>query len=299
MGALPKVSVCVIAYNHGLYIEKCLESIVAQEVDFCFEVIVADDCSTDATRIIINDYIKRYPGVVRAIFHEANVGVCENYKSAHDAARGEYVAHCDGDDYWYPGKLKQQVKVLDDDPSAVQCWACADVVDDNGNKVKLFPSRLARLIYPRLISSNDIALSYALVGQHSTQLYRRSARPVVHLKNYLDYWVAFNLSLKGKSIYLKSVLGAYRFTSSPSITRNTNSKKKAVDYLAQHLVDIYKGDPRYGVYVKANLYCRLFFSKLKGHDVSELKLALNELRRERLSVFLFLKSLAYFTVQKI
>lgn len=299
MSVVPKVSVCIITYNHEGYIGACLSSILAQVVDFQFEIIIADDCSSDKTREVICDFVERYPGRIKTIFHERNVGVCANYKSAHDAALGEYVAHCDGDDFWYSGKLAKQVETLDVNPGAVQCWTCANVVDDGGKVIRLFPSKLGRIFYPKIISSKNIALSYALVGQHSTQLYRRNVRPVVDLDEYLDYWVAFNLSRHGESIYLKEVLGAYRFTTTPSITRNTNAKKKAVDYLARHLLDVYRIDPSYGIYVKSNLMCRLLFSKLKGHDVSEVKFSLDNLSHVKFSFFLFLKSFFYFLVQKI
>lgn len=299
MSVVPKVSVCIITYNHEGYIGACLSSILAQVVDFEFEIIIADDCSSDKTREVICDFIERYPGRIKTIFHERNVGVCANYKSAHDAALGEYVAHCDGDDFWYSGKLAKQVETLDVNPGAVQCWTCANVVDDSGKVIRLFPSKLGKIFYPKIISSKNIALSYALVGQHSTQLYRRKVRPVVDLDEYLDYWVAFNLSRHGESIYLKEVLGAYRFTTTPSITRNTNAKKKAVDYLARHLLDVYRIDPSYGIYVKSNLMCRLLFSTLKGHDVSEVKFSLDNLSHVKFSFFLFLKSSFYFLVQKI
>ncbi|AGZ34126.1 cell wall biosynthesis glycosyltransferase-like protein [Pseudomonas sp. VLB120] len=293
------MSVCIITYNHERYIASCLESVIGQKVKFPFEIIVADDFSTDATRQIIDSYVEKYPNLIRAIYHEANVGVCANYKAAHDAAQGDYVAHCDGDDYWYADKLQTQVEVFDRNPGVVQCWTCADIVDDEGKKLKIFPSRLARAVYPRTVNSKDIALSYALVGQHSTQMYRRSARPAINDEEYLDYWVAYNLSLRGASLYLKSVNGAYRLTASPSVTRNTSSKKKAVDYLARHLVSIYELDSTYGVYVKANLITRFLFSRIKNHDVSEIKTSLRQLKGVRVHWLLCLKSFFYFLVQKI
>lgn len=296
---IPKVSVCIITYNHERYIASCLESVVNQKVDFAFEVIVADDFSTDSTRQIIDCFVEKYPGLIRTIYHKNNVGVCANYKAAHDAARGSYVAHCDGDDYWYADKLQTQVRVFDHNPDVVQCWTCADVVDDKGKRLKNFPSGLAQTVYPNFLSSKDIALSYGLVGQHSTQMYRRSARPAININEYLDYWVAFNLSLKGVSVYLKSVNSAYRLTVSPSVTRNTSSNKKAVDYLARHLVAIYHMDSNYGVYVKANLMTRLLFSRIKKHDVSEIKASLKQLKGVSVNWLLFIKSIFYFLVQKI
>lgn len=293
-----KVSVCIITYNHEKYIRKCLESVLSQEVNFKIEVIVADDFSTDATRNIIVEFENKYPGVVRKIFHSKNIGVCANYKSAHAAAQGAYIAHCDGDDFWMEGKLDAQVRLLDESPDVAQCWTCADIVNDGGHKIGLFPSRLARLIYPRYISTDDIVLSYALVGQHSTQLYRATARRKLDEDNFLDYLIAFNLSLKGKTIYLKEVLSAYRSTNSPSVTRNSNKNKASVDLLAVHLLQISEDYPAYARHAKANLVCRLFFSTLRGHNVILLKQSLARMSKVRLSPFLLLKSCFYFLLQK-
>ena len=102
----PKVSVCVVTYNQKKYIRQCLQSIVDQEADFDFEVIVGDDCSEDGTREIVQEFVERYPGLVKAVLHEKNVGIVVNYRSVHDLARGEYIAHCDGDDLWLCIQIK-------------------------------------------------------------------------------------------------------------------------------------------------------------------------------------------------
>jgi len=119
----PKVSVCVITYNQEKYIRQCLQSIVDQETDFYFEVIVGDDCSTDGTRAIVQEFVERYPGVVKPIFQEKNIGGgVHNYLTVHKATRGEYIAHVDGDDYCLPGKLQAQADLLDDDPDCNLVW---------------------------------------------------------------------------------------------------------------------------------------------------------------------------------
>lgn len=294
-----KLSVCVVTYNQGNYIEECLESIIAQDIDFSIEVIVADDCSTDNTREIIDTLEYKYPNIIRKIYHSENIGPYENYKSAHHAARGEYVAHCDGDDFWYPNKLRRQVSVLDSDIDIVQCWTFANIVDDYGNVKKLFPSRFAKTLYPNIISTEDIVTSYALVGQHSTQLYRKSARKINDKEFFLDYWIAFNLSVSGKSIYLKEVLSAYRVTSQPSLTRNKNPKKPAVDYLSLHLYEIAKKHPQYAVKAKSNLLTRLFFSKIAGHNTDVLNIHLEKLEKHPINYFSLFKSSYWFLVEKL
>lgn len=76
--ANPKVSVCVVTYNQEKYIRQCLQSIVDQETNFLFEIIVADDCSTDGTAAIIRDFYHKYPSIIKSFFHYRNIGPAKN-----------------------------------------------------------------------------------------------------------------------------------------------------------------------------------------------------------------------------
>lgn len=113
----PVVSVSMVTYNHARWIGQAIESVVGQQTDFPFELIVAEDCSTDETRRIVLEYQKRYPQTVRVITSAHNVGVKRNAWRSHLACRGRYVAACEGDDYWHhPLKLQKQVDFLESHP---------------------------------------------------------------------------------------------------------------------------------------------------------------------------------------
>lgn len=133
MGA-PKVSVCVTTFNQEKYIEKCLKSVLSQEVDFDFEVIVGDDFSTDKTRQIIKG-ISELDRRVSAIFHSHNVGAAMNYALTHRCAMGEYVCHLDGDDLMLPGKLQAQVDLLEKNPNCVMSTHDMKMMDAEGNVI--------------------------------------------------------------------------------------------------------------------------------------------------------------------
>lgn len=297
---LPKVSVCVMTYNQENYIGECLQSIVDQQANFDFEVIVADDCSTDRTWQIVEEFAAKYPHLVIPVPHKKNVGVGLNYRSAHDRARGEYVAHCDGDDVWLPGKLAYQADLLDRNPAASQCWGCAYLIDDNGERLGVFPSRVARLLYPTTITAKDIALSYALVGQHSTQMYRRKFKfDFDTTKPVLDFWIAFNMALSGPAIYSKKLLSAYRMTRSPSMTRSQNRRRATVDFLAMHLADIINMYPQFAQSAKSNMLMRKFVSKLRGHDLEEISQKLSGINGVRVDWLDFARSISYFLMQKV
>lgn len=131
-----QVSVCVVTYNQENYIAECLDSLVSQETDFKFEIIVGEDCSTDDTRAIVQQYINKYPDIIKPIFHKQNVGAVENVKQVYIAAKGKYIAHMDGDDLACDGKLQAQFDILE---HRVSCDVCShDVVsiDSRGNPRK-------------------------------------------------------------------------------------------------------------------------------------------------------------------
>jgi len=128
----PLVSVIVLTYNHSAFIERCLSSILDQETDFDFEIIVSDDASIDGTAAIT----KRISHVVSWIHddvNEKNLGPARNFQTALSKSKGEFIAFCEGDDFWCdPLKLDKQVKLLQRDSSASLVYANYGKVDESG-----------------------------------------------------------------------------------------------------------------------------------------------------------------------
>lgn len=112
-----KVSVCITTYNVEKYIEQTLNSILSQKTSFKFEILIGDDCSTDNTRKILSAYKAKFPQIITLHFQEKNVGVNRNDYDLLYLAQGEYIAWCDGDDYWIDNyKLEKQVRFLESNP---------------------------------------------------------------------------------------------------------------------------------------------------------------------------------------
>jgi hypothetical protein len=113
MNAKPLASVQMFTYNHAPYIRRAVESVLSQRTDFPFELVIGEDCSTDGTREIVVDYHRWYPEIVRVVTSEQNVGMHRNVLRTQEACRGEFVAFCEGDDFWHdPAKLQIQVEFL-------------------------------------------------------------------------------------------------------------------------------------------------------------------------------------------
>lgn len=112
-----KVSVAMIAYNVGKYIEEAVESLLDQEVNFRVELVIGEDCSTDNTREIALKYQSLYPSIIKVLLPEKNQGLTPNCVATINACSGEYVALLDSDDYWTnEKKLQIQVDFLDANP---------------------------------------------------------------------------------------------------------------------------------------------------------------------------------------
>lgn len=120
----PKVSVIVCTYNQEATIARALDSILVQQVDFPYEIILADDCSSDSTPEICSQYASRYPHIIRLFLNQQNKGVVDNYFDCIEACRGEYIADLAGDDEWIdPQKLAKQAAVMEADSDIVLCHA--------------------------------------------------------------------------------------------------------------------------------------------------------------------------------
>jgi len=117
--AHPIVSVLMLTYNHAPYLADAIEGVLAQHTDFPIELLIADDASTDGTRDVAMRYQRERPDVIRVVTGEVNVGAYENGCRVMRRIRGEFVAFCEGDDYWTdPLKLQRQVDFLRAHPEA-------------------------------------------------------------------------------------------------------------------------------------------------------------------------------------
>ena len=106
----------MITYNHELYIKEAILGVLAQIINFDIELIVADDCSTDKTEAVVQEIVNTHPksSIIRYTRHSANKGMMPNFIWSMEQCKGEYIALCEGDDYWKdPYKLQKQINFLE------------------------------------------------------------------------------------------------------------------------------------------------------------------------------------------
>ena len=136
----PLVSVIVTTFNHEPYLAAALDAILSQRCDFGVEIIVGEDCSSDNTLAICRNYAEQHPDRIKLIASTENVGWRKNYRRCVEAASGQYVAFCDGDDYWCDEeRLAEQVALMEQNRNIGLCYTLAERRNEKGEIVGHFP----------------------------------------------------------------------------------------------------------------------------------------------------------------
>jgi glycosyltransferase involved in cell wall biosynthesis len=113
----PLVSVHIVTYNQIQYIRQAIDSVLNQKVNFNYEIIIGDDCSTDGTKEIIEYYANQYNDKIFPVYNNINKGFLENWKQTYLQCKGKYIAFLEGDDFWTDEyKLQKQVDFLEANP---------------------------------------------------------------------------------------------------------------------------------------------------------------------------------------
>jgi glycosyltransferase involved in cell wall biosynthesis len=135
----PTVSVCMITYGHEKFIEQAINGVLMQECDFEVELIIANDSSPDQTDDIIQNILENHPRAawIKYIKQEKNIGMMPNFIFAMKKCESEYIALCEGDDFWTdPLKLQKQVDFLEANPEYVMSGHDAYVVNEKGTQIR-------------------------------------------------------------------------------------------------------------------------------------------------------------------
>jgi glycosyltransferase involved in cell wall biosynthesis len=201
----------MITYNHEKFIEQSVESVMMQQTNFPYDLIISEDCSTDRTRGIVVGLQKKYPDRIRLLLPETNLGAKQNWLQNLQACDGEFIALLEGDDFWVsPDKLQQQVELLDKNPTFSACFARAEVITNGASsKPHSIPADNADrkvLTTEDLIEKNSIA---------TCSLLFRNVVPELDLDPFQslvmgDWPLNVLLSLRGPIGYSNKVMTAYR-----------------------------------------------------------------------------------------
>ncbi|MEQ8324242.1 MAG: glycosyltransferase [Vicingaceae bacterium] len=208
------VSVVVITFKHEQFIAKTLDSILAQKRDFDLEILIGEDCSPDSTRQICEDYQKKHSDIIRLLPSKENLGVNKNILRTISESKGDYVAFCEGDDYWIDQhKLQKQVDFLTENPLCFMSTHDAVVMQD-GKETGLYselPGNAMKGKYKRIFTTEDTFEGWFL---HTATLMHRNKKldyPSI-LYEAFSFDVAYIsiLSKHGTIGYIDQAMSCYR-----------------------------------------------------------------------------------------
>lgn len=223
-----KLTVWLSTYNQEPYVAQALDSILMQKTDFPFEIVAADDCSTDRTQEIILDYQKRYPDKIVTYFTPENMGGCRKLTNCIDLGlfRGDYLSYLEGDDYWLgEDRLQTLVDFLEKNPEYSRVSHRRKVIDENGND-RGFDIPESVLGKPFTIDDFLAGKNYSDFGSVFRNYFKQAGGKYHELfwasRNVCDFQDMFITQDFGPVFVMDAVYGVYRSRSVAGAT-NYNS----------------------------------------------------------------------------
>ena len=232
----PLVVVKSLAYNQERFLRQMLEGIVSQKTNFRFVAVVHDDCSTDGSRKIIEEYASRYPDIIIPMFEEENLwskqggglGAKVNERVERTGAR--YICFCEGDDYWdAPDKLQMQVDFLESHPDFTMVYSKVRRFDDDKKEFRdIWGGPYTQV--EDLLAVNTVPTPGIMVRMSVWKDFLREVSP--DSRNWLmgDYPMWLYMAIRGKVHFIDEPLAVYRIQSesachSKSLRKTLNFRK--------------------------------------------------------------------------
>lgn len=245
------VSVCISAYNHREFIEETLNSILEQECNFNYEVVLSNDFSTDNTHSVISQYLEQHPNAYRIRYYnqQTNLGINANLIFTLENAAGKYIALLEGDDYWLDKhKLQKQFDFMEDNKDYTLCTAAYRTITvDN----KLVDRKLHENIEGK---TYEFSTTKSFMPNYLNMFFRRQVLDIEKLKtfSYSGDNVIFLMCLsKGKAYFHNEIFGFRRIHSQSAWTAKSETEKKRMGI--EQLKGLYRF-PEFRTIVRADLF---------------------------------------------
>lgn len=231
----PVVSIVCVSYNQKSYIKDAIESFLMQETTFPFEIIIHDDASTDGTAEIIKKYVERYPTIIKAIFQKENQYSQKGFsflKSVYALAQGEFIAVCDGDDYWTDSKkIEYQVVEMRKNPFCDMCFHAIFTKDSNDQNATLVTHGAISKIFSIqeiILGGGGFCPTVSLMIKNDIF---KKLPDFVFSSPVLDYPIQILSARQGGGLYLSKPMAIYRVKAVASWSEKT--QKSVVVYVDQ------------------------------------------------------------------
>lgn len=205
------ISIAMATYNGAKYVSEQLNSILSQTIND-FELVVCDDCSSDDTWRILQDYVK-IDCRIKAHRNKNTLGFKENFEKAIGLCHGDYIALCDQDDIWLPNHLETLLSIIGD--KMIACGN-AEMIDKNGKLVGMTLQEMESFDY---VPNNNEELASSIIFfrnpfQGASMLIKREfltyALPIPEQISYHDSWFANLCFFCGGISYTTQIVNQYR-----------------------------------------------------------------------------------------
>lgn len=229
----------MLAYNHESFIAQAIDSVLMQQVNFEYEIVIGEDCSIDKTRDILKSYSYKYPDKFRLLLPPENLGMMKNLMQTLEACNGDYVAIVEGDDYWTSAnKLQKQVDFLDSNLHLSTCFHNVQVVyEDEGIKQHpfhmQFPSYEHSTVKPLPISKLEDIVPGNFIQTCSVMFRNKlfGAFPPWFVTMPLGDWPLHILNAQYGNIgYIDQILAVYRVHKGGVWSSNMSKFRKIEDF---------------------------------------------------------------------
>jgi len=242
------VSVICVTYNHEKYIREALDSILMQETNFAFEVLIGEDCSTDGTRDILKEYEKKYPERFRMYYRKQNLGATKNEYELFMDAKGKYIAALELDDIWTDSlKLQKQYDFLEAHEEYIGVAHDFNIIDKTGQVIENSDNQKIKEYFNQKFTLDDF-LEDGFIFQTGTHFYRNifkdgSDYSIIYTADRLirDKTILSLLLFRGDFYILPDTMSAYRrfFETDAQNGRNlTNSNLELDLFTKAHHVEM-------------------------------------------------------------
>lgn len=245
-----KVSVLVYCYNHGEYIKQCIESILAQNTSFEYEIIIHDDASKDNSIQIIEEYMQLYPGKIRSYVESSPKFLSDPYMFFYShmmhLAKGKYIALVEGDDFWNDSnKLQKQFEMME---IHKECSICVHTVQllncINGEKMGVVPGKGIISAKESIIKGEKIVYRWIREGTffalnsyflRRTSIEEKDVPKFVLIAKGIDFVKVLEAMLKGDILFLPEEMGVKRVYNHGSLSQQNKEKsiEKKVDSMKE------------------------------------------------------------------
>lgn len=191
-----KVTVCMINYNQEKFIKKAIESVLIQDCNFDFELLIGDDCSTDNSKSIVKNIIKNHPkgNIITLIEREKNLGMTPNFFETFKLCNGDFIALCDSDDFWRDtNKLQKQIDFLEKNKDYIVSFHDVTLFDENSQKINR-----NYIIDDAKRDYIGIELAFGAFLMPVTMCFRNVIKEIPHEAFKVTNWDVFLISLLGE-----------------------------------------------------------------------------------------------------